>query len=486
MWNSNTSATSNPISLKPFIIAFILIPFNSYWLMQLEIVRYTLLSNVVPLSNVIFILFILTAFNGLLQKVFPALSLNLGELLIIYIILSLATTFGSITVVGAITSMMGHGFWFATPENEWRELFWHHLPRWLTVNDRQALSGYYEGDSSLFIAEHLKVWLPPILWWTFIIFTLGFTLLCINVVIRRQWTEREKLTYPIIKLPTEMAQPRLGFFRNRLMWIGFGIAATISLINGLNYLFPHIPQIPVTRRSYRFYERPMSLIGSDGIEPAQTTIAFYPFSIGIGFLMPIAILGSTLFFFTLYRAQIALGAVTGYHVIWKYQSMQVFGSLVGLCLLLIWMAKAHLRSVVRTVLGRRERLDDSGEPLRYRTAVLGAICGVIILCFILYRARMSLWVIPVFLLFYFIIPFVITRIRTEGGIYVHSYNAQSPRYMMSEILGRQHLGPQNLTILAISFYNYTVCCFKCAYSKIPLSPPLKKGEALPPFRKGDF
>ena len=32
--------------------------------------------------------------------------------------------------------------------------------------------------------------------------------------------------------------------------------------------------------------------------------------------------------------------------------------------------------------------------------------------------------------------------------------------------------------------SHTIFSLECAYSKIPLSPPLKKGEALPPFVKG--
>ena len=443
------------ISLKPFIIAFILIPLNCYWLMQLELVRYTLLSNVVPLSNVIFLLLILTAFNGMLQKFFPSISLNQGELLIIYIILSLATTFCSICVVGAITSTMGHAFWFATPENEWKELFWRYIPRWLTVDDKSVLSGYYKGDSNLYTTEYLKAWLPPILWWVFIIFILGFTMLCINVVMRRQWSEREKLTYPIIKLPTELTSPKLGFFKNRMLFFGFGIAAFISLLNGLSFLYPSIPSIPVTRRFYRFYERPLSLIGSDGVEPASTTIAFYPFAIGIGFLMPLSVMSSTLFFFAFYRAQIALGALTSNRVLWRYQSEQIFGTLIGLCILLIWIGREHLAAVIKTALGVGKRLNDSEEPMRYRTAFFGAILGLILLFFLLLRAGMSLWVIPIFLFFYFLISFVITRIRAESGIYVHCFNAQEPRYMMSEILGTRLLGHRNLTVLAVSFFNYS-------------------------------
>ena len=452
MWHSKKETTSSPISLKPFIIAFILIPLNSHWLMELEIARYTIVSGIVPLANVIAILLVLTLLNGMLQKVSPTLSLNQAELLIIYIILSLATMLGSLAVVGSVTPMLGHAFWFATPENEWKELFGHYLPKWLTVNDKRVLSGYYEGESSLYIAEHLTAWLPPVLWWVFIISVLGFTLLCINVVLRRQWTEREKLTYPTIRLPTEMTQPRLAFFKNRLMLLGFGMAAAISLMNGLSFLYPSIPEIPVTRRFYRFYERPLSLIGSDGLEPASTTISFYPFAIGLGFLIPLDILGTTLFFFAFYRAQAAFGSLTA-HKLFLYEHEQVFGSLMGLSLLLIWTGRRHLGAVVKTAFGIGDKLDDSGEPMRYRTAVFGAIIGLIVLFTVLYKQGMSFWLVPFYLFFYFVIHFVITRIRAESGIYVHNFHNQAPHFILSKIFGKYRLGPQNIATLYLSFFH---------------------------------
>ena len=447
MWNSYKS-------LKLFIIALILIPINCYWLVQLEIVRYHPVHLNVPLSTVIFILLILTGFNGLLQKLFPALSLNQAELLIIYIILSLATTLGSTALVGIITPLVGHAFWFATPENEWQDLFWRYIPRWLTVDDKGILSGYYKGNSSLYTAEHLQAWVPPMLRWVFLIFIVGFTMLCINTIIRRQWSEGERLTYPITILPIELTESKLVFFRNRLMWIGFSISALISLINGLSYLYPFIPFIPVTRRFYSFPERPLSVIGSDGLEPASTTIALYPFTIGIGFFIPLEILSSTLFFFAFYRSQAALAALMGYRDLWTYQSTQVFGSLVGLWVLLIWIGRKHLAAVVRTALGKDKGLDDSDEPMGYRTAVFGAIFGFVILISLLYKAGMSLWLIPIFLFCYFLVPFMMTRIRSEGGIYIHNYNAQAPRHMVRQFFGNRRLGPQNLAILTISFFNH--------------------------------
>ena len=269
-----------------------------------------------------------------------------------------------------------------------------------------------------------------------------------NVVIRRQWSDRERLTYPTVRLPMELTKPKLAFFRNRLMWIGFGIAASISLINGLSFFYPSIPRIPITRHKYRIESGPLSLTGTNA--PGLWTIAFYPFAIGIGFLMPMDVMSSTLFFFALYRVQ-----TSSYRLLRGQDQNQIFGSLIGLCLLLIWTSRKHLAGVIKTAFGMGSKLDDSEEPMRYRTAILGGIASLIVLSYLLYKAGMSLWVIPILLSFYFLIPFATTRIRAESGVFAHNYGDQSPSCVIG-LLDMRRLGPKNLTVFMASFLNMQI------------------------------
>jgi hypothetical protein len=286
-------------------ITLLIAPVNCYLLVQMELVRYTFPTWTVPLSNVIFILTVVTVINYAIRWIAPRAALRQDELLVLYVMLSFITTLSACDTTQAVLSVLGHGFWFATLENEFKELFWEHLPRWLTVSDTRALRGYYTGGSSLYLAENLRVWVPVVLAWLLLFLVLAFILLCLSVILRRQWTERERLTYPIIQLPLEMTSPVSGFFRNKRMWMGFAIAAGIGLLNGFNALYPAIPRIPVTRRFFEFSERPLSFYG-------QIIIAFYPFAIGIMFLMPLDVLFSTAFFYGLYRNQLALTEAMGW------------------------------------------------------------------------------------------------------------------------------------------------------------------------------
>jgi len=304
--NSNKHSVQRAVvSIRAVIIGLFLIPFNAYWIWGLEVVRYTHPTLVVPFSNVMFILLIATALSFLLRKLHLPLALHQGELLVLYMMLSTASALASIDMLQILISNMGHAFWFATTENEWKDLFWKYLPDWLVVRDTKTLSAYYKGNSSFYRLEYLSKWATPLLWWGLFTSVLIFVMLCINSLLRKQWVEKERLTYPIVQLPLEVTENSGRFFRNKLMWMGFGLAAGISIINGLSYFYPAIPRIPVKRRSinYLFTEKPWNMMGG-------TRISFYPFVIGIGFLIPLDLLFSAWVFYC------QIGAESGYFGPW--------------------------------------------------------------------------------------------------------------------------------------------------------------------------
>ena len=120
------------------------------------------------------------------------------------------------------------------------------------------------------------------LWWTVFISVLVFGMLCINIIIRKQWIEYEKLSYPIIHLPLHLTETRHNrFFQNKLMWLGFGVAGGLALWNGIHFLYPFLPELPTRNRSYQiFTESPWNAMG-------RIPFSLYPFAIGLGFFIPL-------------------------------------------------------------------------------------------------------------------------------------------------------------------------------------------------------
>ena len=85
-------------------------------------------------------LLLLVAINLLIKRWLPKAVLTQGELLTIYTMLSLSVAIAGHDMLQVLAPVLGHPFWFATPENEWSSLFFRYLPRWLVVDDLQVLS----------------------------------------------------------------------------------------------------------------------------------------------------------------------------------------------------------------------------------------------------------------------------------------------------------------------------------------------------------
>ncbi|MEO2002652.1 MAG: DUF6785 family protein, partial [Candidatus Poribacteria bacterium] len=99
-------------------------------------------------------------------------------------------------IVKQLVPLMGNAFRDATPENDWAALFHAHLPTWLTVRDERALTGYYEGGAMPWHADIWPAWATPFLAWTVMASVALFGMLCVTILLRRQWMDREKLNYP--------------------------------------------------------------------------------------------------------------------------------------------------------------------------------------------------------------------------------------------------------------------------------------------------
>ncbi len=141
------------------------------------------------------------------------------------------------------------------------------------------------------------MYLPYFLAWGTLLMSMCFAMLCINSLMRGAWCEKERLTFPLIQLPVAMSEGggNKGMWKSKAMWIAFAIMFSIDILNGLNYLYPNLPSIPVKDLFYidrAFKDPPWSNIG-------DFRIAIYPFMAAIGLFRPcraICSLASVAFF----------------------------------------------------------------------------------------------------------------------------------------------------------------------------------------------
>src|SRR5260370_6566814 len=213
-----TRRTAGPITLRSLLIVFALIPLNSLWIVNTEIVRYAGHPTTTSLYfNVIFCLFALVGMNAALRRLAPSWALRQGELLVVYTILSLGSSMVGHDMMQVLIATLVHPFRFADDSNRWGSLFFQVLPRWLMMDDHAAVQGYMLGNTSLYHWQYIVAWARPLLIWTGFFAVLLFMMLCLNSIMRRQWSEHERLSYPIIVPPFEMTDAGGPLFRHRLM-----------------------------------------------------------------------------------------------------------------------------------------------------------------------------------------------------------------------------------------------------------------------------
>ena len=245
----NTNAIIS-IKKRAVLIGVLLIIANSYWIAYVEMIWHTAHLTTVSLSvNVMFAVLMITWLNIIVRQISPQAALNQQDLLVIYAMLAVGSCFSGHDAMPRLMGLMPYAFRFATPENDWAALLFHHLPDWLVISDPKTVNDFYEGNVNFFTDGYVRYWVTPILSWSIVIFSLMLIFLCLTSLIRRQWVEREKLAYPIIQIPLEITAESGSIFRNRVLWIGFGIAFGIDLLNGIAFFFPIIPSLPINDRT---------------------------------------------------------------------------------------------------------------------------------------------------------------------------------------------------------------------------------------------
>lgn len=437
------------IPLRGIILAFILLPANAYFVVQLEIIRYQSWPSILSLSmNSLFVLFALAVANRALPGRFRRFALSPKELITVYVILSLGTVLAGQDQLQVLIFTITHPGYFSTPENGWATLFGQELPTWLLVTDRHALAGFYQGHSGVFQDDAYRAWLTPIVLWTGFALALFWVMVCVNVVLRKQWIDRERLTFPTVQVPVAVATTP-GILSNPVLWIGFGISSVLALINGMAALYPGLPSLPTqVLNILPGTDRPWSALGG-------VTGSFYPFAIGLGMLMPADLAFSCWFFLWFQKFESVACAAAGLDNIvpeFPFVHQQAAGALIGIALFALWSERRHLTAAVRKAIGMPTDIDDTGEPLSYRQAILGIALGVVTIVLFCSMAGMSLPVTALFFILYLAIAIGVTRLRAELGAPVHDIYYIGPETYMIDAVGTAALGRRNLSILALFYW----------------------------------
>ncbi len=341
------------VTLRVVLIALLVAPVNAFFMADLHRRAIEDPTVVSLFWNCLFMLVMFRLVNSLLLRWAPRFAFSPAELLTFFILISVSTCASGLdTLKTSIGTMQGYAY-FASPENHWEDLFGDFLPLSMTVNDLPAIERLWKGDSSIFDPRNYKVWGPVIFrWWLFFTCLWGCTA-GLAVFFRKRWVERERMSFPIVQLPFEVSQVSPSSIKHPALWIAFGVAASIGIINGFHVFYPQIPQIPVKigqspmmNLSRFFVGRPWNAVG-------RLHACFYPFITGLGMLLPQDMSLSLWLFHLLWKAEAIATSWFGLNSIreFPYMKEQSFGGYLAIIGFALWAARPYFKAVWERIIG---------------------------------------------------------------------------------------------------------------------------------------
>lgn len=396
------------------------------WMAQILSIQYRAMdvgASAPPPGTTDLLFFYVLFAAPLLTRLNHRLALSRSELLLVYAMMLVA---GPITHPFAIGFLIPHTvspYHYDANEPRWAE-FQPFLPAWLGPNDENAVTGFFRGTGG---AVPWQAWLTPMLAWSSLLIVLFFVMLCINVVMRRQWVDNERLTFPLATIPLALTQPpatnvqRLpDLLCQPLFWLGLALPLAIQMPGALHKYFPMVPAMPM---------REVQILDASSLAPPWNGLGVIEFSflfwlIGVVYLLPKELAFSGWFFYSVALMENVAAVYFGttgeapsvYSNDFPALYAQGAGAAFALTGITLYTARRHLREVLRKAFRRDPAVDDSGEFLSYRTAVFGTIAGVTFILGWFYLAGMRLWVAALLfglMLAYF---FIFARIRAETGL----------------------------------------------------------------------
>jgi hypothetical protein len=367
-----------------------------------------------------------------------------------YLLLSISTAWAGVAFVSDLPVTISYPFWCASPSNQWDRLVLPYLPTWLTVSQVEVISGLVEGAASPYRRQIVLAWLGPVLWWTAMTTALMLAYVSLSSILRRRWADDEKLLFPAATLPLQIAEERHALFRSRAMWGGFLLAAGIGTINLVHGLLPAFPEIPLSwdLRPHIEGQPPWNAI-------RWAVTGLWPTVVGLCYLMPVDLAFSLWFFNLSFKAQTILAshygwttnATTGF----PYVDNQSLGGFIALLASVLWLDRHYLAQVARKVLGLPSALDESGEPMSYRGAVLGLAVAIGFLAYFFGRGGMPAWLAMGWIANFLLLGLAVTRIRAQLAPPAFDLYGIGPNHFLPMLVGTQAMPPRAQGMMWITY-----------------------------------
>jgi len=273
----------------------------------------------------------------------------------------------------------------------------------------------------------LNQWVQPALAWGSLVAGLFIGFLGLNMLMRKQWVEHERFTFPMTILPKALFEETFTpdgkvyrpILRNGVMWTGFALALFLALLKGLHFYIPQVPSPEITTQSFQSYVNDPVLkayLTNVGIG-LGTSIGLPLCVLAIALLIETDILFSLWSMFLIFQLWNLFGRMfnltryAGYP--WDFQ--QGMGGFIAYALLAVIVGRHHLAKVFRLVFRRGATAEDAAEIMSYRTALLLVLASLVTLVLWGLWTEMGALASLFFFGYMLLCGFAASKIRAECG-----------------------------------------------------------------------
>ena len=412
-------------------------------------------------------LFVLSAFTARLLRGKPIL--NGLEILVVWLMMVLGTAIGWSGLVETFFINITAPQYFAKDAYEWTQNLKPLLPEAWYPRDAAAVEALYsgiEGGKALSCGEILSriswgVWLPPLFLWA------GFILLCYAVMIclvnlfGRQWVVNERVNFPLLQVPNLLGESleagELGkLMSDKFLLIGMFMAMALQAVNGLNFHYPSVPQIPTQILAGTYFPKFGLFSGF-----YHLNIYIVPAFIGFAFLATRQISFSFWFFhilallffgilavFGLQYPEAAMGVTFG-PLLARPEEAQGIGAYLVFFLFMLWLARFHLTSAVRGAFGMKggpaplDGEEGKAEWMPASWSFWGTAVSLAVLSGLFHHLGVPLLGALMLPILFFMVMLVASRIVCQGGLPYFTITA-APTDGMTGMFGSRFLGQAGL------------------------------------------
>lgn len=404
-----------------------------------------------PEALLLFVLFLVAVVNPILRRLSPGRTLSHSEILVIL----------SMGLVGGVPTATLFGIiaiphYLATPENQWQRYLHPYMPDRLVPTDEgmvitSLFKGLPEGYSG---SWPWRAWVIPLFWWMLLLGAVAFVCACIVVILRKQWAENERLSYPALaptldlSMNSDSADAWPGLMQDRLFWIGVAPTFLLALWNAVASLSPAFPSIPLGGKFYYF-----------GRDFPPVYYYLNPYIVCFGYFANLDTLFSIWFFFLVFVVEFGVFNRLGYSIGGREDrggsydagsSWQSFGAFCALVAWELWIARRHLKAAFSSIFRPGAVESERQEMLPYRTAASGVVLGLIFVVFWLNGSGMDYKVAVPLVIAAFLLYAGVARIIAESGL-LYVMGPMTAQTFAICLVGTRSVSAGALTSLSLSY-----------------------------------